>query len=40
MSPMTPDETLITADDLASWLAGEEGTPALLDVRWRLGGQP
>jgi thiosulfate/3-mercaptopyruvate sulfurtransferase len=37
---MTPDNLLITADDLASWLAGPDGSPALLDIRWRLGGPP
>jgi len=31
--------TLITADELAGLLAGEQ-PPTLLDVRWRLGGPP
>ena len=37
---MTGDSALITADDLASWLAGADGAPVLLDVRWRLAGPP
>jgi thiosulfate/3-mercaptopyruvate sulfurtransferase len=39
---MTDDSTgpLITAAELASLLAGPATAPALLDVRWRLGGPP
>jgi thiosulfate/3-mercaptopyruvate sulfurtransferase len=37
---MSGDNVLITADDVASWLAGPDGAPVLLDVRWRLGGPP
>jgi thiosulfate/3-mercaptopyruvate sulfurtransferase len=38
---MTDDaRPLITADELASLLSGPATAPALLDVRWRLGGPP
>ncbi|HEX8009126.1 MAG TPA: sulfurtransferase [Trebonia sp.] len=37
---MAEDSVLIDVGDLARLLGGEQEMPALLDVRWRLGGPP